>query len=150
MQPKNHSRLHSVDLSAMSSCAALSLRYRSEWSMKCRRLRSGEPAQVIHFPAGTKIWLAAGVTDMRRGFDGLSAQVQSFARLRSIRQCLESLTRHCLDLVPTWNFADAVCKICSAQWRVGCYQDSSHDHRCRARRADTSPIRTVGVSARTC
>ncbi len=26
---------------------------------------------------GTKIWLAAGVTDMRRGFDGLSAQVQT-------------------------------------------------------------------------
>jgi IS66 Orf2 like protein len=25
----------------------------------------------------TKIWLAAGVTDMRRGFDGLSAQVQT-------------------------------------------------------------------------
>ena len=40
-------------------------------------LRSGEPAQVIHLPAGTKIWLAAGVTDMRRGFDGLSAQVQT-------------------------------------------------------------------------
>jgi transposase len=32
---------------------------------------------VIHLPAGTKIWLAAGVTDMRRGFDGLSAQVQT-------------------------------------------------------------------------
>ena len=40
-------------------------------------LRSGEPAQVIHLPAGTRIWLAAGVTDMRRGFDGLSAQVQT-------------------------------------------------------------------------
>ena len=32
---------------------------------------------MIHLPAGTKIWLAAGVTDMRRGFDGLSAQVQT-------------------------------------------------------------------------
>jgi transposase len=32
---------------------------------------------VIHLPAGTKIWLAAGITDMRRGFDGLSAQVQT-------------------------------------------------------------------------
>lgn len=27
-------------------------------------------------PAGTRIWLAAGVTDMRRGFDGLAALVQ--------------------------------------------------------------------------
>jgi transposase len=26
---------------------------------------------------GTKIWIAAGVTDMRRGFQGLSAQVQT-------------------------------------------------------------------------
>jgi transposase len=32
---------------------------------------------VIELRAGTKIWLAAGVTDMRRGFDGLSAQVQT-------------------------------------------------------------------------
>ena len=27
--------------------------------------------------AGTRIWLAAGVTDMRKGFDGLAALVQS-------------------------------------------------------------------------
>jgi transposase len=32
---------------------------------------------VIEPPAGTKIWIAAGVTDLRRGFDGLSAQVQN-------------------------------------------------------------------------
>ena len=28
-------------------------------------------------PAGTRIWLAAGVTDMRKGFDSLAAQAQS-------------------------------------------------------------------------
>jgi transposase len=32
---------------------------------------------VIEIRTGTRIWLAAGVTDMRRGFDGLSAQVQT-------------------------------------------------------------------------
>jgi transposase len=32
---------------------------------------------VIELRAGTRIWLAAGVTDMRRGFQGLSAQVQT-------------------------------------------------------------------------
>jgi transposase len=32
---------------------------------------------VIELPIGTRIWLAAGVTDMRRGFHGLSAQVQT-------------------------------------------------------------------------
>ena len=32
---------------------------------------------MIQLPAGTRIWVAAGITDMRRGFDGLSAQVQT-------------------------------------------------------------------------
>ncbi len=32
---------------------------------------------MIQLPAGTRIWIAAGVTDMRRGFQGLSAQVQT-------------------------------------------------------------------------
>jgi transposase len=32
---------------------------------------------VIELRTGTKIWIAAGVTDMRRGFQGLSAQVQT-------------------------------------------------------------------------
>jgi transposase len=32
---------------------------------------------VIQLPTGTRIWIAAGVTDMRRGFDGLSGQVQT-------------------------------------------------------------------------
>lgn len=31
---------------------------------------------MIGLPAGTRIWLAAGVTDMRRGFDGLASIVQ--------------------------------------------------------------------------
>lgn len=32
---------------------------------------------MIGLPAGTCVWLAAGITDMRRGFDGLAAIVQS-------------------------------------------------------------------------
>jgi transposase len=32
---------------------------------------------MISPPAGTQIWIAAGVTDMRRGFTGLSALVQT-------------------------------------------------------------------------
>ena len=28
---------------------------------------------MIPVPAGTRVWLAAGVTDMRKGYDGLSA-----------------------------------------------------------------------------
>jgi len=32
---------------------------------------------MIGLPAGTRIWLVAGATDMRKGFDGLSATVQT-------------------------------------------------------------------------
>ena len=32
---------------------------------------------MIGLPAGTQVWLAAGATDMRRGFDGLAALVMS-------------------------------------------------------------------------
>lgn len=35
---------------------------------------------MIGLPAGTRIWLVAGVTDMRRGMDGLAAIVQKRAR----------------------------------------------------------------------
>ena len=31
---------------------------------------------LIGVPTGTRVWLAAGVTDMRKGFDGLAALVQ--------------------------------------------------------------------------
>src|SRR5262245_19056725 len=31
---------------------------------------------MIAPPAGVRVWLAAGVTDMRKGFDGLAAHVQ--------------------------------------------------------------------------
>lgn len=37
---------------------------------------------VIQLPSGTRIWIAAGFTDMRRGFHGLSAQVQTVLELQ--------------------------------------------------------------------
>lgn len=36
----------------------------------------GAVAMIVP-PAGTRIWIAAGITDMRRGFDGLAALVQT-------------------------------------------------------------------------
>ena len=36
---------------------------------------------MISFPAGTKIWLALGRTDMRRGMDGLALQIQETLKL---------------------------------------------------------------------
>jgi len=32
---------------------------------------------MIALPAGAQVWLAAGATDMRKGFDGLAALVQT-------------------------------------------------------------------------
>jgi transposase len=32
---------------------------------------------MIGFPGGARIWLACGVTDLRKGFDGLSALAQT-------------------------------------------------------------------------
>lgn len=32
---------------------------------------------MISFPSGTKIWLVAGIIDMRNGFNGLAAKVQT-------------------------------------------------------------------------
>lgn len=32
---------------------------------------------MIGLPSGTRIWLAAGITDMRSGFNGLAAKVES-------------------------------------------------------------------------
>ena len=32
---------------------------------------------MIRLPTGMKIWIGAGVTDMRRGIDGLGGQVQT-------------------------------------------------------------------------
>src|SRR6195952_4572677 len=45
----------------------------------CRAHRSipAGMSEVIALPAGTRIWMAAGVTDMRCGFQGLAARVQS-------------------------------------------------------------------------
>jgi transposase len=38
---------------------------------------AGKLGEMIALPTGTQIWIAAGVTDLRRGFTGLSATVQT-------------------------------------------------------------------------
>jgi transposase len=42
-----------------------------------RASRDGGIAAMISLPTATRIWIAAGVTDLRRGFDGLGAVVQT-------------------------------------------------------------------------
>ncbi|ELK6655996.1 IS66 family insertion sequence element accessory protein TnpB [Citrobacter freundii] len=43
---------------------------------------------MIPLPTGTKIWLVAGVTDMRNGFNGLAAKVQTTLVLHCIQPCV--------------------------------------------------------------
>jgi transposase len=38
---------------------------------------SRDRVAMLSIPAGIRIWLVAGFTDMRRGLDGLSALVQT-------------------------------------------------------------------------
>ena len=45
-----------------------------------RRGDGGAPAPVIPPPSGTRVWLATGHTDMRRGMNGLALQVQEVLR----------------------------------------------------------------------
>lgn len=35
---------------------------------------------MIPIPSGARVWLAAGHTDMRKGFNGLALQVQELLR----------------------------------------------------------------------
>lgn len=53
----------------------------SDTCPRCRRHRRAAYARavlarMIGLPAGTRIWIAAGITDMRAGFNGLAAKVQ--------------------------------------------------------------------------
>ena len=45
---------------------------------------------MIPMPSGVRVWLAAGHTDMRKGFDGLALLVQETieARSRMVAICL--------------------------------------------------------------
>ncbi len=40
---------------------------------------------MIPLPAGTKIWIVAGITDMRNGFNGLAAKVQTTLNVAPLR-----------------------------------------------------------------
>jgi transposase-like protein len=46
-------------------------------SQRALRAADAEGDRMIGLPANTRVWLAAGHTDMRRGFDGLAAMVQT-------------------------------------------------------------------------
>jgi transposase len=58
---------------------AVRVRLRGAVDRSQRALRAAHAAldRMIGLPANTRVWLAAGHTDMRRGFDGLASMVQT-------------------------------------------------------------------------
>jgi transposase len=72
-------------------------------------------------PAGTRVWLAAGVTDMRKGFDSLAAQAQTvlgqirsratcfaFAAAAAIwSSCCGGMATGCVCLPSVWSAGDS-------------------------------------------
>ena len=65
---------------------------------------------MIALPAGTRIWIAAGVTDMRRGFHGLSAQVQTVLQQQPLSgHVLVFLVRLCEIVKVLWFDGDGLC-----------------------------------------
>ena len=65
---------------------------------------------MIALPAGTRVWLAAGVTDMRKGMDGLPELVQSTLAQNAFSGQLFAFRRRRGDLVKLlWFDGDGMC-----------------------------------------
>lgn len=65
---------------------------------------------MIALPSGTRIWLAAGATDMRKGFDGLAALVQGTLEKNPLCGHLFVFRRRRGDMVKMlWFDSDGLC-----------------------------------------
>ena len=65
---------------------------------------------MLGIPAGIRIWLVAGVTDMRRGLDGLSALVQTLLSADVLSGQLFIFRGRRSDRVKIiWRDADGMC-----------------------------------------
>src|SRR6187549_1016802 len=65
---------------------------------------------MIALPAGTRVWLAAGVTDMRKGMSGLAALVQTSLESDPFRGHLFVFRGRRGDLVKVlWWSGDGLC-----------------------------------------
>ena len=76
---------------------------------------------MISLPSGTHIWIAAGVTDLRRGFTGLSAVAQTVldkepfsghvfvfrGRRGDLIKLLCGMAMDCVCSPSVWNVADS-------------------------------------------
>ena len=67
---------------------------------------------MIPLPSGTKIWLVAGITDMRNGFNGLAAKVtkRQLQRRRPMSgHCFHFRGRSGSQVKLLWSTGDGLC-----------------------------------------
>ena len=64
---------------------------------------------MIAPPTGTQIWIAAGVTDLRRGFTGLSAAVQTVLEQNPFSGHVFVFRGRRGDLIKLWWDGDGLC-----------------------------------------
>ena len=70
---------------------------------------------MIALPTGTQIWIAAGVTDLRRGFTGLSATVQTVLEQNPFSGHVFVFRGRRGDLIKLlWWDGDGLCLVCEA------------------------------------
>ena len=68
---------------------------------------------MIGLPAGTRIWLAAGVTDMRSGFNGLASKVQTALQEDPYSGHVFAFRGRRSDLIKVlWWTGDGLCLLC--------------------------------------
>jgi transposase len=68
---------------------------------------------MIGLPSNTQIWIAAGVTDLRRGFDGLSALIQTKLEKSPLSGQVFIFRGRRGDLVKLiWFDGDGICLFC--------------------------------------
>ena len=94
---------------------------------------------MIALPVGTRVWLAAGVTDMRKGMDGLAALVQTTLAENPFSGQLFVFRGRCGDLVKLlWFDGDGLCLLAKRleRGRFVCLRATS-----RVAPPTTTPIR---------
>jgi len=100
---------------------------------------------MIGLPAGTRVWLAAGVTDMRKGMDGLAALVQTTLAENAFSGQLFALRGRRGDLVKLlWFDGDGMCVFAKLKRKVETSQLSlSYDALGKIARLTSAPCRTI-------
>ncbi len=89
-------------------------------------------------PTNTRVWIVAGVTDMRCGFDGLAAKVQMHIAGRSVlRSCVVFRGRRGDRIKVLWFDGDGMCVVLQALGGGPLRMASGRE---RARGVDGGPV----------